>query len=1483
MAIKLNSPGWNIQPAATTRGLGAGIPSLPPEFLTQAKSTEEFVAQTRPAVRGAAAAPSALDITYELSPGECAVLVLRHPSGALTFHAPRTTTSRTRGGPVEVRFIAPIRQDLGGSDLTTSRGVISKTVKAVIVKVAGAAIDAAVGFVLSKLALAFEAGVWKSKGLKEGWLKVTKGGLAGGRLDAGKPSSTERSLLLVHGTFSNAAGAFASLAKSNFFEEVAPLYGERMFAFDHFSISRTPEENVRMLLKELPDKAFTFDVITHSRGGLVLRNLVERPNAFGALASRFTLGRAVIVAAPNEGTPLATPSRWEDTVGWIANLLELFPENPFTTGAEFVAHGLVWIARHASGDLPGIHSMDGDGDLIRELQSPPGPPADRYSVLAANYNPSGTVLERLLDIGIDQFFNTANDLVVPSEGGWRVDPSGGTFIPGSRIGCFGPGGNIDRDDVTHVNFFAQPETVAFLVAALNDQAQKLAPLDPAQQLPDRRLLRAGAAGVSVPAIAGGRPVAAKRARFTGRAARAVAAEPEAKLGITVINGDLTFEERPLLVGHYRATRLSGTEKVVDRLLDRAMTNALDLGVYPVEPGTHRIFINRQIPKGKFWPAPRPEAVIVIGLGQEGKLQSAHIVLTVRQAVIAWAERVAEKGGRPIAPLRLATTLLSSGGTGVTPGQAAQLIAQGVYEANELIRRASARQRLPEVRELRFIELYLNRATEAWEALKMQAKATPSRYRVAEPIVAGTGSLRRPLESGYRGVEYDFITAETRRDVNGNTFIAYALDTKRARTEVRAQATQLRLLRDLVATASSEPNTEAQIGRTLYNLLVPIELEAFLAGSGETQIEVDEGTAGIPWELLDDAVATQAPRPPWAIRSKLLRKYRTETFRPQVTDADAQASILVIGEPRCPPEYPALPGALQEAKDVFGLLTSTPGLDRDCVKDLFAGGQLQDAPDARQVVDALFERSWRVIHVAGHGEPLSRKDTRGGVVLSNDTFLGASEIKAMRVVPELVFVNCCHLAAGSRSSLLRPSQRGLSDRAAFASSVAQALIEIGVRCVVAAGWAVDDQAASAFATTFYDALLRGQRFIDAVAEARAKAFEFDGNTWAAYQCYGDPDWMFGGRGGWSKTPPQAPDDEFEDVGSVPALQLALETLVVQSTFQGYDAAYQLERVRRLEQRWQKMRWDASEVAELFARAYSAADDVPSTIRWYETAIEHAEGDVSFRIVEQLSNLRIRHALNAVQEARSERERLAAAPADDGGRRRRTSGGPTVARQRTAANAKLRSAMASARTTIKGEMNVFKQLTAFGNTLERESLCGSAMKRLAMLEAGTGRREAARQAVEAMAAHYQRALEIGRERDGADVFYPAINLIAAELVLRAGTAKWKGLPPELFEEARRSVRGKNQSSPDFWSLVAEPELRLYEAVARNTLPKDLPAIERSFRDVFKRSQGGTQWSSVSDTTQFVLDPYIARGQPAAKKAARAVLELIEHLAKPKPGNQ
>ena len=87
---------------------------------------------------------------------------------------------------------------------------------------------------------------------------------------------------------------------------------------------------------------------------------------------------------------------------------------------------------------------------------------------------------------------------------------------------------------------------------------------------------------------------------------------------------------------------------------------------------------------------------------------------------------------------------------------------------------------------------------------------------------------------------------------------------------------------------------------------------------------------------------------------------------------------------------------------------------------------------------------------------------------------------MRRVPDLMFVNCCHL----------PDRAGgaqIYDRALFAAALAQALILTGVQCVVAAGWVVDDDAAATFATAFYEALLRGNRFIDAVAEARAAAY------------------------------------------------------------------------------------------------------------------------------------------------------------------------------------------------------------------------------------------------------------------------------------------------------------------------------------------------------------------------------------------------------------
>ena len=181
----------------------------------------------------------------------------------------------------------------------------------------------------------------------------------------------------------------------------------------------------------------------------------------------------------------------------------------------------------------------------------------------------------------------------------------------------------------------------------------------------------------------------------------------------------------MLIGHYRSLRLTGAEAVMDRALNGAMSASLQRGLYPTSPGTHQVFVNVKVDPDNPWQQlPRPEAVIVAGLGAEGELRGSDLVNTVRQAVIGWAQRLTERDPVP-AGFTLATTLLGSGGSGITAGQAAQLIAQGVREANEQLAddgtiATRIPPRWPRVDQLTIIELYLDRASEAWNALQALA-------------------------------------------------------------------------------------------------------------------------------------------------------------------------------------------------------------------------------------------------------------------------------------------------------------------------------------------------------------------------------------------------------------------------------------------------------------------------------------------------------------------------------------------------------------------------------------------------------------------------------------------------------------------------------------------------------------------------------------------------------------------------------------------
>ncbi len=930
------------------------------------------------------------------------------------------------------------------------------------------------------------------------------------------------------------------------------------------------------------------------------------------------------------------------------------------------------------------------------------------------------------------------------------------------------------------------------------------------------------------------------------------------LPVTVINCNLKFTRDPLIIGHYASAGLTGSERVVDEMVGGLLGDALKMSLYPSAPCTNQVFMNIAANGENPLQLPRPEAAIVVGLGQEGKLSSSELMGTVRQGVLAWAQRLAEQHrGAPI-QFEIAAALIGSGGAGMSPGQSAALIAQGVRDANLRLKQKD----WPTVSHLYLTELYLDRATDAWRAVQVLGASRSKDFLVASTIKTGTGWLRRPLEGGYRSTRYDFISAVSQYDENQLPMIAYTLDTRRARAEVRAQSTQVALLHELVSASSNLPSAGSTIGQTLFKLLVPLEMDAYLGGTTEMQIELDSSTAAIPWELLnterDPGRPMDEEQAPWAIRSKLLRKLRTEKYREQVLDATADAYVLIIGEPLTDPQrYPRLPGARTEARAIATLMENSLPIGK--VHSLIA----EDTDpclkvNALAVTSALLAHDWRIVHIAGHGEPpqfevltvpdidapttaretqLKMLDPRG-IVLSNNSFLGPREMKSMRVVPELVFINCCYLGAIDPTKLLKVAHLNY-DRTRFAATVAEELIAMGVRCVVVAGWAVDDDVASLFATQFYSQLIDGNRFIDAVASARRQAWQAfpDGNTWAAFQCYGDPDWVFTRTPGDANEPAVTPDQGFDSIASAQALVLALEIAIDDSRYKKVPKAQVINMIEILERRFAHQWIEIGAVCEAFAQAWAEAGETERAIGWFERAIGANDGSASLKASEQLGDLRARRAWLQVNLA---------------------------AKQSPQA---LNSVLSSARKQTRGAINLLTRVCKLQPTLGRISLCGTAYKRLAWIELLASDKPAEQKALEMMGEYFAEAERRAVATDPGRAYEPALERLAAQLFIAT--------PASVKADILR-VQGQLkpwvESNPDFQNVAALILANLYLVLLAAKLKVNSARLLNEFADLKRRVPAVLKWREVQMQVDFLLDRYKAYASKAENMAVTAFKEKM-----------
>ena len=122
------------------------------------------------------------------------------------------------------------------------------------------------------------------------------------------------------------------------------------------------------------------------------------------------------------------------------------------------------------------------------------------------------------------------------------------------------------------------------------------------------------------------------------------------------------------------------------------------------------------------------------------------------------------------------------------------------------------------------------------------------------------------------------------------------------------------------------------------------------------------------------------------------------------------------------------------------------------------------------------------------------------------------------------------------------------------------------------------------------------------------------------------------------------------------------------------------------------------------------------------------------------------------------------------------------------------------------------------------------------------------------------------------------MAAELVTDAGRPGWRGFDAAATAFVRQSLAERTREDPDFWSVAGLTELRVYEALAAQSLAAASAAIQREYDELHRRVSGTHYWRSVHDTTRFVLDVYAKRASAAEQKAGAALVALLEGFAWP-----
>ena len=485
------------------------------DVLLQALASQELIATheltiapTRAAAgarRSAAARrPASLELAVDVARNESAVILVEQ-DGEYSWHFPVASAARPAAGrrgaaarrqrvrtSVTIRVrLTGVRAAARGERRGVSIGGVLGKAKAVVLRFIA---RSAAGVAMKYL----ERNVRKGLIVMDGddptaWRRISNID------DLGLPEKPRlRILLWVHGTFSSTAGSFGALVGTpdgRYLLKQARERYDAVIGFDHATLAETPYENAVDLVERLGRfrKSMQIDAITYSRGGLVIRSLLEQ--ILPTTDVRPEVGQVVFVGVPNHGTLLAEPENWKSLIDVYTNLsmgaftvLQLLPAAAPTAHilSELVS-GLGAFVKYLAevivteAVVPGLAAQEPNGQFVRALNetgpNQPLPDDCRYLAVTSNFDPRAAIagteptglaasfLGKLANGVIDQLMREPNDLVVNTGSMKQIDPEAGDFIDASLD--FG-----DSPVVYHTVYFAQAGVAQQLRGWLMDDAAR---------------------------------------------------------------------------------------------------------------------------------------------------------------------------------------------------------------------------------------------------------------------------------------------------------------------------------------------------------------------------------------------------------------------------------------------------------------------------------------------------------------------------------------------------------------------------------------------------------------------------------------------------------------------------------------------------------------------------------------------------------------------------------------------------------------------------------------------------------------------------------------------------------------------------------------------------------------------------------------------------------------------------------------------------